>query len=284
VGGKMEVGRTFKETGKLSTRALAKKLGIARSSLYYKPKRPKIDEEVKIQIEGVMIKHSSYGHKRIALELKLGKNRVLRVMKKFGLKPARRRIRKPRKSEDEGKAPIQAINITKILCPIRISVVWVSDFTYIKYKTIFIYVATIMDMYTREIVGWHISRFHNVQLTIGAFIDAMNNKNYQPPHYLHSDQGSEYEAKDYEIITRQFGVIQSFSDKGSPWQNGFQEAFYSQFKVDLGDPNRFEILGELIAEIHEKINYYNKERIHTTLKMTPQAFRTERLLDRKNST
>lgn len=280
----MAVGRKFKESGKLSTRALAKKLGIARSSLYYQPKRPKIDEEVRVQIEGVMVKHASYGHKRIAWELKLGKNRVLRVMKKFGLKPARRRISRPRKKNDEGKEPITAINITKILCPIWISVVWVSDFTYIKYKAIFIYVATIMDMYTREIVGWHISRFHNVQLTIGAFTDAMKNPEYEPPLYLHSDQGSEYEAQDYAVITKQFNVTQSFSKKGSPWQNGFQESFYSKFKVDLGDPNRFDELGELIAEIHEKINYYNKERMRTSLKMSPGAFKKLRLLDRKKST
>ncbi len=280
----MAVGRRLKETGKLSTRELAKKLGIARSSLYYEPKRPKIDAEVKVQIEGVMVKHPSYGHKRIAMELKLGKNRILRVMKKFGLKPARRRIIRLRKKDDEGKEPIEAINITKVLCPLWMSVVWVSDFTYIKYKTIFIYVATIMDMYTREIVGWHISRFHNVQLTIGAFTDAMKNPEYIPPQYLHSDQGSEYDAKDYEVITKQFGVMQSFSEKGSPWQNGFQESFYSQFKVDLADPNRFEELGELIAAIHEKINYYNKERIHTSLKTTPQAFRKLRLVDRKKST
>lgn len=280
----MATGRKLKEKGGLSTRALARQLGISRSSLYYEPKRPKIDAEVKLQIEGVMVKHPSYGHKRIALVLKLGKNRILRVMKKFGLKPARRRIIRPRKKEDEGKAPIQAINITKLLCPITVSVVWVSDFTYIKYQTIFIYVATIMDMYTREIVGWHISRFHNVQLTIGAFTDAMKNPDYQPPQYLHSDQGSEYEAKEYEIMTKQFQVIQSFSNKGSPWQNGFQESFYSQFKVDLGDPSRFDTLGELIAEIHGKLNYYNKERMHSILQTTPQAFRKSRLLVRKTGT
>lgn len=266
----------MKGSGSFSTRQLAKKLGISRSSLYYQPIRPKLDAELRIQIEGVMVKHPSYGHKRIALTLKLGKNRILRVMKKFGLKPARRRIIRIRKKDDEGKTKETYLNVTKILCPIAISIVWVSDFTYIRYKTIFIFVATIMDRYTREIVGWHISRFHNVQLTIGALNDALSNHAYQPPRYLHSDQGSEYDAKEYEAIIIHARIIQSFSDKQSPWQNSFQESFYSQFKVDLGDPNRFDTIGELIAAIHATINYYNKERMHTELQTTPKAFRKSR--------
>lgn len=211
----------------------------------------------------------------------MGKNRILRVMKKFGLKPSRRRLKRLRKKEDEGKTKEHDINIPQVLCPIAVSIVWVSDFTYIRYNTIFIFVATMMDMYTREIVGWHISRFHNVQLVIGALTDALGNDAYQPPTYLHSDQGSEYEAQDYEALITISGSIQSFSDKQSPWQNGFQESFYSTFKVDLGDPDRFDTLGELVAAIHETINYYNKERIHTALKMPPEAFRKETKVVRK---
>lgn len=268
----------------LSTRELANRLGIARSSLYYRPIRPALDEEMRRQIEGVMVKHLSYGHKRIALTLKLGKNKVLRVMKKFGLKPARRRLVRFRKPDDEGKPKQTRFNVTRALCPLTMSIVWVSDFTYVRYKTIFIFLATIMDMYTREIVGWHVARFHNVQLVIGALNDALGNPEYVPPDFLHSDRGSEYEAEDYEAIMTTSGITQSFSDTQSPWQNGFQESFYSTFKVDLGDPNRFETIGELIAAIHETINYYNKERIHGKLKSTPEAFRKSRLLVRKLGT
>lgn len=274
----------MKKTGRFSIRELARKLGIARSSLYYQPKRPALDEEVRRQIEGVMVKHPSYGHKRIALTLKLGKNRILRIMKKFGLKPARRRIIRLRKKDDEGKIKKPYFNITKVLCPIAASIVWVSDFTYIRYKTLFIFLATIMDMYTREVVGWHIARFHNVQLTIGALNDALKNPDYSVPDYLHSDQGTEYDAYEYEAMIVHAGITQSFSDKKSPWQNPFQESFYSQYKVDLGDPNRFDTVGELIAEIHAKINYYNRERMHTELKTTPEAFRKSRLVVRKTGT
>jgi DNA-binding NtrC family response regulator len=84
---------------------LARDLGIARSSLYYVRKRNAIDEEVKRQIEAVMIEHPSYGHKRIALHLKMGHNRIRQVMHKYGLKPYRRRPRQPRKPDDQGKLP-----------------------------------------------------------------------------------------------------------------------------------------------------------------------------------
>ena len=87
-----------------SKTALAKKLGVSRSSLYYKTKRDELDQEMKKQILIVLGLHPSYGHKRIALEFKLNNKRIRRVMKKYGIKPYRRRAKKLRKKDDEGKA------------------------------------------------------------------------------------------------------------------------------------------------------------------------------------
>jgi hypothetical protein len=86
-----------------SKRDLAKKLGVSRSSLYYKAKREEQDLEMKKQILVVLGIHPAYGHKRIALEFPLNHKRILRVMKKYGIKPYRRKVRNPRKKEDEGK-------------------------------------------------------------------------------------------------------------------------------------------------------------------------------------
>lgn len=246
---------------------------MSRSSLYYHHKRPAIDEEIKRQIESVLADHPSYGHKRIAPELKLNKKRILRVMKKFGIKPYRRRVKRLRKREDEGKLPAAYPNIYKLLCPIGPFVVWVSDFTYIRFGSYFIYLATIMDMYTREIVGWNVSRFHNQELILGALQDAVSRSKGKAAIYFHSDQGSEYDAEATTVFVIALGMIISMSDKASPWQNGFQESFYSQFKVDLGDPGRFESLGELIEAIHLTINYYNTKRRHTSLNTTPENYR-----------
>jgi len=237
---------------------LAKELGISRSSLYYKPKREQIDLEIKSQIESVMTGNPSYGHKRIAISLKLNKKRIRRVMKKYGLKPYRSRY-KPPKPEDENKPETIYPNLIKTFCPIRSNIVWASDFTYIKYKGRFIYLATIIDIYTREIVGWNISRFHNKYLVLGALKDALQKTN-SLPIYLHSDQGSEYDSEDYTKYAENIGIQISMSKKSSPWENGFQESYYSNFKVDLKDPESFDTLGELIEAINQTIFYYNTER------------------------
>ncbi len=253
---------------------LAKKLGVSRSSLYYKGKLDAVDEELRKQIVVILGVHPSYGHKRIALEFPLSKKRVLRVMKKFGMKPYRRRTKRLRKKEDEGKEATRWKNEIIGFCPIRPNIVWASDFTYIKFLGAFIYLATIIDIYTREIIGWNISARHDTKLVLGALKHAVG-RTGAVPVYLHSDQGSEYDAKEYEEYVLGKGVIISMSKKASPWENPFQESFYSQFKVDLGYVSRFETVEELIEAIYQTIFYYNTGRIHTSLKMAPVAFKRQ---------
>lgn len=253
---------------------LAKKLGVSRASLYYRGTLKTVDEELRKQILVVLGQHPSYGHKRIALEFPLNKKRILRVMKKFGIKPYRRRAKKPRKQDDEGKVAAKWKNEILGLCPIRPNVVWASDFTYIKFQGRFIYLATIIDVYTREIIGWNISTRHDTNLVLGALKHAME-RTGTVPVYLHSDQGSEYDAKEYEDFVLAQGMIISMSHKNSPWENGFQESFYSGFKVDLGMVSRFDTVEELIEEIYQTIFYYNNQRMHTSLKMSPIAFKKQ---------
>lgn len=251
---------------------LAKKLGVSRSSLYYKAKRDSLDEEMKKQILIVLGINPSYGHKRIACEFGLNNKRIRRVMKKYGIKPYRRRAKNPRKKDDEGKETAKWKNEIINFCPVKANIVWASDFTYIKFQGAFIYLATIIDIYTREIIGWNISVRHDAKLVLGAIIHAIQ-KTGKDPIYLHSDQGSEYDSKAYEDYVLGKGIIISMSHKSSPWENAFQESFYSQFKVDLGLIQRFETLEELIEEIYQTIYYYNNERIHGSLKMAPVIFK-----------
>ena len=253
---------------------LAKKLGIARSSLYYRGRLDAVDEELCKQILVILGIHPAYGHKRIAYEFSLNKKRVLRVMKKYGIKPYRRRPKKPRKKEDEGKEVTRWKNEIINLCPIRPNVVWASDFTYIKFQGRFIYLATIIDVFTREIIGWNISMRHDTQLVLGAIKHAIK-RTGATPIYLHSDQGSEYAAKAYEDYVLKKGKLISMSRKSSPWENAFQESFYSQFKVELGQVSRFEAVEELFEEIYQTIYYYNNSRMHTSLKMSPIVFKKQ---------
>jgi transposase InsO family protein len=254
---------------------LAKSLGISRASLYYQPKRPGVDEEVKKQIESVMGDHPDYGHKRIAIDLKLNKKRILRVMKKFGLKPYRRKSKGPDKPKDRDQPATHYSNLTEDLEVDHPGQVWVTDFTYIKFQGKFIYLATVMDRFTREVVGLNISRFHNRFLVMGAVLDALENN--PPPEIIHSDQGSEYDSADYTALMDSLGVKISMSRKGSPWENGHQESFFGRLKSGAGDLSRFDTLGELVEEIYGMLHYYNYQRIHSALKMPPVEFKTKYL-------
>lgn len=269
----MEVARTAKVNSKTQ---LAKTLGVSRSSLYYQPKRTLIDNELKCQVEAVMVSYPAYGHRRIAWELKFNKKRILRIMRKFGLKPFRRRAKYPPKPEDQNRPPAKFENLIKGFCPIRPNVVWATDFTYISFQGRFIYLATVIDVFTREIIGWNISRFHNQQLVVGALLNAMANTKAKSI-YHHSDQGAEYESIEYIELLQDNGIIISMSAKASPWENPFQESYYSQFKVELADVNRFELLGELVENIYQTIYDYNMTRIHTALKTSPVKFKEQYL-------
>lgn len=257
-----------KAAGAASLRQLAQKLHLPRSTFYYKPKQPAKDWETKNQIEKVLHDNPGYGHKRIGLALHIGKNRARRVMKLFGIKPYRRRAKTYRKFKDLGI--VQQNLIQDMVFPDKPNVIWVSDFTRLPFHSRLLYLATIKDIFHRKIVGWSLLNNHGVQLPIMALVDAV--EKYGRPQVLHSDQGSEYKSRVYADFANRLGIKLSMSHKASPWENGYQEGFYSTFKVDVADINRFRTLGELVAEIYFQVYYYNNQRIHTKLKMPPAAF------------
>ena len=252
-----------------SKKELAKQLGISRQSLYYKPKLPEKDLKLRAEIEKLMVKHKAYGHKRLAIELKINKKRVLRVMKLFGLKPQRRRKRL-NKPQDFGQAPMAIPNLVQGIIINAPNQVWVSDFTYLPYYGRFVYLATLEDIFTRQVIGWEVSVRHNTDLVAQALLNAL--KHYPAPQIAHSDQGSEYRSQIYLNLLKSCNIQPSMSEKASPWQNSHQESFYSGFKLELGHPECRPALGESIEAIAQQIHYYNNQRIHTALKCPPAVF------------
>lgn len=190
-------------------------------------------------------------------------------MKLFGLKPQRRR-KKPDKPQDSGQTPMAIPNLVMGLTIDAPRKVWVSDFTYLIYFGKFIYLATLEDVFTRQIVGWEVSIKHNADLVAQALLNAL--ENYRAPQISHSDQGSEYRSEIYLNLLKSFNIRPSMSEKASPWQNGYKESFYSGFKLELGHPECYPTLGELIEAIAQQIHYYNNRRIHTALRCPPAVF------------
>ena len=249
---------------------LAKRLGIARSTLYYKSKKMDTDEKARTSIEEVMIGNPAYGHRRVAIELGWNKKKALRLMKKFGLKPRIKRGQKWQKKGDLGLMPSGYSNLVSNWCPIEPDIVWFADFTYLKVGDSFLYLATVIDGYSKEILGFTISRRHNRQLVKAATLEAIEFRK-KLPQYFHSDQGSEYQSEDHLKLLENMGIQISMSKKSSPWQNGYQESFYSQFKLELGELNQLSV-GEIVERIYQQIYYYNHLRIHTALKMSPRRY------------
>lgn len=254
--------------GKENKRELAVQLGVSRASLYYAPKQPQKDWALKCRMEEILREHPSYGHKRLAIALDVNKKRTLRVMKLFGIQPYRRRGKRWRKSPCAPEYVVQ--NLLMSTVPLRPNHIWATDFTEILWNGKKLYLATMMDLFTRTVTGFSVLTNHSVHLVIGSLFSGIHK--HPAPEILHSDRGSEYTGKDMRIILKLLGIQQSMSRAGCPWENGYQESFYSQFKVDLGDPNRFSSLGELVYEIYRLIHSYNTNRIHTALRMPPETF------------
>ena len=243
-------------------------LGIERKNIYREGKQAARDLVLKEAIEQVHKNHPAYGHYRLALELRIGKNRILRVMKIFGIKPPRR---KSHFYLTKSTSHHTYTNLIKGLKPARIHQLWCSDLSYIKFQGRFWYLATIVDILTRQVVAAQVGRYHNSEMVLTTIKLAINNTR-QLPEIFHSDQGTEFMAQLCTNYLESFGVQISVSDKASPWQNGYQESFFGKFKDEAGDLNRFETVGELIEEIYGQIHYYNFERIHTALKMPPAVY------------
>lgn len=190
------------------------------------------------------------------------------MMRIFSLKPPRR---KSSFYTTRSTGHHAYINLIKGFVPTKIHQLWCSDLSYIKFQGKFWYLATIVDIFTRQVVGAQMGKYHNSELVLTTIKMAITNT-HSVPQIFHSDQGTEFMAKCCTDYLESKGTKISVSDKASPWQNGYQESFFGKFKDEAGDLNRFDTVGELIEAIYQQIHYYNFERIHTALKMPPAVY------------
>ena len=190
-------------------------------------------------------------------------------MKKYGIKPPRRK-KKPHFITVSVKTT-KYINLIKDLLITHENHVWVTDTSEFKFHGGKWYIVTIIDVFTRQVIGVAIGRHHDSKLVFTAIQMAIKIQN-ATPEIFHSDQGTEFMAEVCTSFLEGCGVRISVSDKASPWQNGYQESFFGRFKEEFGDIDRFETVGEMIEAMYQYIHYYNTRRIHTALKMAPAVF------------
>lgn len=241
-------------------------MGVSRASLYYVSRQDTKDWALKVRMEEELRRNPAYGSRRLAQALGVSRPRAQRVMRIFGVRPYRRRGKKYRKSKAGRMFP----NLLLAIMPSYLNHVWAADFTELIFHGKKIYVSTILDLFTRQLMGIHVAVRKGSFLTMQTLANALFH--HPRPTIFHSDNGSEYKAKAFIERMEECGITISRSRPGAPWENGYQESFYGKFKVDLGDPNRFATLGELTAEIYQTLWRYNHTRIHSALKMPPAVF------------
>ncbi len=147
---------------------------------------------------------------------------------------------------------------------------WVQDFTNLWFDRSWYYLAAVLELQARQVVGWRLGANHSSELTYAAVLDGLSK--HEPPAILHSDQGSEYLSYKHELLCNKLEITLSASDRGSPWQNGFMERWFGNFKLELGNLCRFKDVSELNEAVALQIHYYNTRHIHTILKTTPAAY------------
>lgn len=260
---------------------------INHKNIYHQSKMLVRDLVVKDKIEDNFKTNPAYGHRRLAIDLKMNKKKILRVMHEFGLKPPRLWYQKKYSTHSDLTYQDQYTNLLQDTERTKYTVgdVWSSDLTYIKFQEKFIYLATIQDIVSKEIIAFNLSNHHDADVVMKTLKEAVL-KTKKSPTIFHSDRGREFLSEHCITYLENLHIKISVSDPGSPWQNSWSESFFSRFKTEFGSFNRFETLGELIENIFEYISYYNNTRIQIKLKMSPLQFKlkyAESVLDKRGT-
>ena len=213
----------------------------------------------------------TYGSPRILVELhkqghRCGRNRIARIMHETGLcgrQKGRYRVRTTDSNHDE---PIAPNRLATALQPTAPNQIWVGDITYIETQEGWLYLAGILDLYSRKLVGWAMCEHIDTALVLKAL--AMACLHRRPPANLlfHSDRGGQYASGDYRQALRAAGLVASMSRKGNCYDNATMESFWSTLKLDLVYRRNFASHRQARTEIFDYIEvFYNRQRTHSAL-------------------
>jgi len=227
--------------------------------------------------------HQRYGYRRVWFELHLrgiqcSKNRVARLMKAESLKAKRiKRFKITTKSKHN--LPVAPNLLNKDFVVTAPDRVWVSDITYIWTWEGWMYLAVIIDLYARKVVGWSMNTRINKELVLSALNQAIDRRRPTAGLTFHSDRGSQYASNEVRRMLEKHCMRQSMSRKGDCYDNAVAESFFATLKTELIYPNFFATRLEARSKIFEYIEiYYNRRRIHSYLNyMTPDQFEKTKL-------
>ena len=233
------------------------------------------ETELRDHIQRVALEHRCYGYRRVRAELRLqgivvNHKRVLRVMREDNLLSLRKR--KFLVTTDSSHGRLVCPNLIADVTLTMPNQVWVADITYIRLREEFIFLAVVLDAFSRRVLGWELGESLQTSLAIGALDRALTDRPVSAHIIHHSDQGVQYASADYVDRLRELDFQISMSRKGAPWENGRAESFIKTLKAEEVSLKQYRDLEQARHSIGNFLeDVYNQRRLHSALGYLPPA-------------
>ena len=259
--------------GSLSIERMCQLAKVSRAGFYrsLRDRAPAEESmEVRSAIQQVALEHRRrYGYRRVTAELRrrgmlVNHKRVSRVMREDNLLAVQR---KAFVTTTDSNHPLEIyLNLARRMTPTGTDQLWVADITYIRLQSEFVYLALILDAFSRKVVGWRLGRMLAARLVVEALEQAITTRRPPPGLVHHSDRGIQYASAGYVELLKRHEIVSSMSRPANPYDNASCESFIKTLKREEIYANQYADLDDLRDHIEEFIDrYYNQKRLHSAL-------------------